>query len=65
MDILLKLIGSSPAIVAVMEEIGRLVQRPSGRGHPPLILLQGGTGTGKGLLAHGIQRASPSGLACG
>lgn len=64
MDILLELIGSSPAIVAVME-IGRLVQRPSGRGHPPLILLQGGTGTGKGLLAHGIQRASPSGLACG
>ncbi|MBI3454406.1 MAG: sigma 54-interacting transcriptional regulator [Candidatus Rokubacteria bacterium] len=59
MDVLPELIGTSPAILTVKEKIGRLLQRQSERGRLPPLLIQGETGTGKGLLARGIHRAGP------
>jgi hypothetical protein len=51
--------GESPHIVAVREMIGRLLQRPSATRRLPLILMQGETGTEKGLLAQALHHASP------
>lgn len=50
------LIGDCPDIVAIREQLGRLLQQSNVRGLPP-ILIQGETGTGKGLLANAIYRA--------
>jgi len=59
MDPLAELIGESPALVAVREQIRRIFQRrPEGQRLPP-VLLQGETGTGKGLLARALHRAGP------
>jgi len=56
---LAELIGESPGIVAVRQQIGQLLERhPATRRLPPLLLL-GETGTGKGLLARAIHRAGP------
>src|SRR5262245_57413923 len=49
-------LGESEAIVAVREQIGRLL-RSSSRRLPPILIL-GETGTGKGLLASAIHRSS-------
>ena len=52
MNTLLKeLIGESPGIEAVREKIRRLLDRKLGSRHLPPILLDGETGTGKGLVA--------------
>ena len=59
MDPLAELIGESPQIVAVREQIRRLLQRQSNSRRLPPILIQGETGTGKGLLAQAIHRAGP------
>ena len=52
------LIGESREIVALRERVGRLLAGLGDR-RPPPILIQGETGTGKGLLARAIHRAGP------
>ena len=56
---LTELIGDSPGITAIRETIARLLQRQSETRRLPPILIQGETGTGKGLLARAIHRAGP------
>jgi DNA-binding NtrC family response regulator/tetratricopeptide (TPR) repeat protein len=55
-----RLIGESPGIAELREQITRLLARPleSGRRPPPILLL-GETGTGKGLVANAIHQAGP------
>src|SRR5262245_65813214 len=53
------LLGESPEILALRERAGRLLQRWSAARRPPPVFIQGETGTGKGLLARLLHRASP------
>ena len=54
-----ELLGESPGIRAVRERVARLLERPAESRRLPPILIQGETGTGKGLLARMIHRAGP------
>ncbi len=56
---LAELLGESPGIVAVREQLDRLLRRQTDARRLPPILIQGETGTGKGLLARAIHRAGP------
>jgi len=59
MDVLSELVGESPALEAVKDNIRRLLARQPGARRLPSILIQGETGTGKGLVARLIHRGGP------
>src|SRR5882672_7166456 len=52
-------LGASPAIEALRANIGRLMGRARGSSRLPPVLLQGETGTGKGLMAGVLHRTGP------
>ena len=60
MTALARLLGDSPGITGVREQVGRLLrhQGEPARRLPPILIL-GETGTGKGLLAELVHRAGP------
>jgi two-component system, NtrC family, response regulator AtoC len=53
-----ELLGNSAPMVALREQVRRLLRRQRDAGRLPPILIQGETGTGKGLLARMIHRGS-------
>jgi DNA-binding NtrC family response regulator/tetratricopeptide (TPR) repeat protein len=59
MTLLSDVIGESLGITAIRDTIGRLLQRASGTRRLPPVLIQGETGTGKGLVARELHRAGP------
>ena len=59
MSPLTELLGESPGILAVRQRVGQLLQRQTDARRLPPILIQGETGTGKGLVARAIHRAGP------
>src|SRR5262249_57158115 len=54
------ILGGAPAVAALREQIERLAafDRP-GSPHLPTVLIQGETGTGKGLVAHLVHQSGP------
>src|SRR5437870_7733244 len=53
------LIGSSPQIIALRERVTRLLERQRDAHRLPPVLIEGETGTGKGLLARMLHRDGP------
>jgi DNA-binding NtrC family response regulator/tetratricopeptide (TPR) repeat protein len=61
MDPLAEIVGESSAIEAIRLQIRKLVARQPGGARLPPVLISGETGTGKGLIARVLHRASPRG----
>ena len=59
MALMPEFVGESPDVLAVKERISRLVTRASEVRRLPPVLIQGETGTGKGLVARSLHRAGP------
>src|SRR5215472_12891106 len=59
MDELASLVGDSPKLEAVRRSIRRVVARDHGGQRLPAVLIQGETGTGKGLVASILHRLGP------
>src|SRR5262245_11870586 len=59
MDPIADLVGESPEMVALRGQVQHLIRTWSAGRRPPPVLIQGETGTGKGLLARALHRASP------
>jgi DNA-binding NtrC family response regulator/tetratricopeptide (TPR) repeat protein len=59
MSLMADLVGESPAIVAIRDRIARLVARASDVRRLPPVLIQGETGSGKGLVARALHGAGP------
>ena len=59
MDDLGSLIGASSVMEAVRTTVGRLTRAGQAVRRPPAVLVQGETGTGKGLLASLLHRTGP------
>ncbi len=55
------LLGDSPAIAAVRDQVRRLLHHEAPARRQPPVLIRGETGTGKGLLAQALHHASPRG----
>jgi transcriptional regulator with AAA-type ATPase domain/tetratricopeptide (TPR) repeat protein len=59
MDPLLEILGNSPAIEGVRAQVRRLLARPAVGRRVPAVLIQGETGSGKGMVARVLHRAGP------
>jgi DNA-binding NtrC family response regulator/tetratricopeptide (TPR) repeat protein len=59
MDALAQILGDSAGIVTLRQQIRRLLDRPSDVRRMPTILIEGETGTGKGLVARALHAAGP------
>ncbi len=59
MTLLPEMVGESPGIAAIRDRIARLVARASDVRRLPPVLIQGETGSGKGLVARALHRAGP------
>jgi len=56
---LAEFVGESPEVVAIRDNIARLLPRFLTASRLPPVLIQGATGTGNGLVARAIHRSSP------
>jgi DNA-binding NtrC family response regulator len=54
-----EILGESPAIVMLRQQIGRIALLESTEGGPPTVLIQGETGAGKEMVARALHFSSP------